>query len=98
MIAMKAIYRRSAGSLLALLAAFPVATGCESLGPRRLHRGSETRVSRDSSALPADENETSQIQDVMAEPSKPKPFFKSSRLPGGLSDEAREIESHVGIR
>ena len=28
----------------------------------------------------------------------PKPFFKPSRLTGGLSDEAREIEGDMGIR
>jgi hypothetical protein len=27
----------------------------------------------------------------------PKGFHKATRLPGALSDEAREIESHLGI-
>ncbi len=36
-----------------------------------------------------------------SEPSEsiaPKGFFKPSRLPGALSDEAREVESHLGIQ
>lgn len=45
-----------------------------------------------------DDVESTKILDVQSDPLKPKPFFRSSRLSGGLSDEAREIESHVGIR
>jgi hypothetical protein len=32
------------------------------------------------------------------EPSETKGFFKSSRIPGAMSSEAREIEQSLGVR
>ena len=42
------------------------------------------------------ETESSKILDVSSD--KPKPFFKASRMPSGLSDEARDIEKDLGIQ
>lgn len=43
------------------------------------------------------ETETSKILDVQADPKKPTPFFKGSRLSGALSDEGRDIERSLGV-
>lgn len=60
------------------------------------------RKARDADAEKAvskeDEVDSNKILDVQSDPAKPKPFFRPSGLAGGLSDEAREIESHMGIR
>lgn len=78
-----------------------LAAGCQSL--RQAIRGSgqdsasvmtKTRHLSESSALDGD---PAKILAVDSDPQKPKPFFRNSRRSGGLSTEAREIESHLGV-
>ena len=99
---MKATYRRAIAPGLILLGALSVAPGCESLNLRRQCQNGDCQAARASSTAPstvsAGEAESSKVLDVQSEPSKPQPFFKSSRLSGGLSNEAREIERHVGVQ
>ena len=76
-----------------LASAALVALGCETLNLRKNHRDDDPDVKKAS----ADEVESTKVLDVQSDSAKPKPFFRPSRLSGGLSDEAREIESHVGI-
>jgi hypothetical protein len=84
---MQALYRRAASLAMAFACTLIFASGCETLGKKRqIATGSET------------ETESTKILDVQSDPSKPEPFFRSSRLPGGLSDEAREIERHMNIQ
>ena len=75
-----------------------LAPGCETPNPRKPHLNGDTDVSKASVGKPGDDVESTKILDVQSDPSKPRPFFKSSRLSGGLSDEAREIERHVGVQ
>lgn len=44
----------------------------------------------------SDDSDEPNLGEVHSKP--PKGFFKGSRLPGGLSPEAREIESNFGIQ
>ena len=78
--------RRILGIALALAAACSALTGCE------LFRH-DVRSKSDGGAP---DDETSRIGEVRSE--APKGFFKSSRLPGAMSDEGREIERDLGIR
>ena len=71
-----------------------VATGCGRLREQIRQAGSETDVKKDKLA---DESETSKILDVQADPKKPTPFFKQSRLSGAWSSEGREIEHSLGV-
>ncbi len=88
--------RRTFGFGLSFLTVSLALPGCD-----LPHHGLRRR-GRDADAAEAstktDEVESNKIYDVQSDPAKPRPFFKGSRLQGGLSDEAREIESHVGIR
>lgn len=61
-----------------------------------LRRDHDKDVSKTSDS--AEESDTSKVLDVQSDPAKPKSFFKPSRLSGGLSDEAREIEKDMGIK
>jgi hypothetical protein len=84
--------RQTAGLVLMLL----TLTGCEPLrhNLRRRDSAKDDAVSR----AVDDEHEGEQVLDVRSSHEKPRPFFKSSRLPSGLSSEAREIEGDLGIR
>lgn len=99
---MQTILRRASRLGLALAFTFAAAPGCRSLGLRQPHAEKDPEVARASGTTPGsgggDEVESNKILDVQSEPSKPKSFFRPSRLPGGLSDESREIEGHLGIR
>jgi hypothetical protein len=77
---------RSLGVALTLVGSVPALAGCETW------RNSLRKPDHDPSA--ASEIDTSKIHDVQT---PGKPFFKSSRLPGAMSDEGREIESDLGI-
>ncbi len=90
--------RRTLGLGLTLVSLCPALAGCDPLlhNLRQRDRDRDPDVTKTSAV--ADEVESTKILDVQSEPSQKKPFFKSSRLSGGLSDESREIESHFGIR
>lgn len=60
--------------------------GCETL--RHEHRPKPIET--------ADDSDDPNLGEVQSKP--PKGFFKGSRLPGGLSPEAREIENNFGIQ
>lgn len=77
--------RRILGPGLALVCACSVFMGCESLRH-------ETRSKADDTGLEA---EDAKVGEVKSE--APKGFFKSSRLPGAMSDEGRDIERNLGI-
>ncbi|MFO0891840.1 MAG: hypothetical protein U0790_22220 [Isosphaeraceae bacterium] len=58
------------------------------------HALKSTRSGVDPTAVDSD---TSKILAVDGDAKNPSSFFKNSRRSGGLSSEAREIESHLGI-
>ncbi|GAC1470989.1 MAG: hypothetical protein NVSMB9_16640 [Isosphaeraceae bacterium] len=87
--------RRIQRLALVLLTCVSGLAGCESLHQNLRARTPEADTPHGLSER--DEVESNKILDVQSDPVKRRPFFRSSRLPGGLSDEAREIESHVGI-
>ena len=70
--------------------------GCE-----WLHQGLRSKSDRDPAVAHASgesvESEGDKILDVRSDSKKLKPFFRSSRLSGGLSSEAKEIENDLGI-
>jgi hypothetical protein len=59
--------------------------------------GKASRTTADKPSMADPEVESNKILDVQSGQDEPKPFFKSSRLSGALSEEGREIESHLGI-
>lgn len=61
--------------------------GCKLLGEQSRSKSDEL------SELRASEKSDDTEQSVA-----PKGFFKASRLPGAMSDEGREVESHLGIQ
>lgn len=75
-------------SLLVIVAGL-LLVGCDSL-----HQGVRRPAREEASAgeVAAPGNEVLDVQ-----PQSKKPFFKASRLPGGMSDEGREIERDLGI-
>ena len=78
---------------------FVTLTGCETLRSRQqaLHpSGHDPDVAH--ASVENVESESKKILDVQTDGKKTKPFFRSSRLSSGLSDEAREIENDLGIR
>jgi hypothetical protein len=78
---------RTFGLGLALAAACSALAGCEEL--RHGLRSKSVASSEDAA-------NGSGVQDV--KPDAPKGFFKSTRLPGAMSDEGREIEKSLGIQ
>ncbi len=64
-------------------------TGCETL----FHR----KATDEKKVDPKDEVATDDIQDLKHDGGT-KAFHKNNRLSGGLSDQAREIESHFNIQ
>jgi hypothetical protein len=85
---------RTLGAALALLLlSVPALTGCESLR-QGLHDGESVR---DDHKGDGGGSKTDEVLDVQSSQDKPKPFFKSTRLPGGLSSESRAIERDMGI-
>jgi hypothetical protein len=70
-------------------------TGCESLHHNLRSQDRDPEVKNASA-----ETETSdadKVLDVKSDGKTKKPFFSATRLSGGLSSEAREIESDMGI-
>jgi hypothetical protein len=85
---------RSLGTTVVLAAAVLTFAGCESV---RQAMGLRSASVEESDPLESDkERGVDTPLDVKS--SKPAPFFKNSRLKGGLSDQAREIERDLGIR
>jgi hypothetical protein len=82
---------RILGLALSLLGACAPLTGCT-----ELNHGLRSR-SDDQARAPSreEEDEPDKVLDVKSEA---KPFFKSTRLPGALSNEGREVERSLGIR
>jgi hypothetical protein len=72
------------GLTLVLVLAGAIVPGCEPLH-HNLRPASGTDPSRGDESKAEEPNET-------------KGFFKSTRLPGALSSEAREIEQSLGVR
>ena len=62
--------------------------GCKLLGEQPQSKSDELSERRASEKS----DDTDQSESVA-----PKGFFKSTRLPGALSDEGREVENHLGI-
>jgi hypothetical protein len=79
--------RRILGLGLALICACPGLVGCELLHQSERKHADDRFV---------EEEETPAIGEVKSE--APKGFFKSSRLPGAMSSEARDIERDLGIQ
>lgn len=72
--------------------------GCETLRLRQNHRGPDHDPDVKHAAPERVESEGEKILDVRSDDKKSQPFFRPSRLAGGLSSEAREIEGDMGIR
>jgi hypothetical protein len=92
--------RRSiSGPAILLTACATLATGCDTLRPSSRKRAEPEAVE----ARSVDEPEAvdfsgSKVPGIDATAKKPTPFFKNSRLSGGLSEEARDIEASLGVR
>ncbi|QEH38293.1 hypothetical protein OJF2_68910 [Aquisphaera giovannonii] len=87
------MFRRS---LLLFLMGLSVSTlaGCDRL--KQMLRSSDHATKADA-AEDADPTSPTKIQAVDADAKNPKPFFSKGYSSGGLSKEAREIESHLGV-
>ncbi|WP_337175815.1 hypothetical protein [Paludisphaera sp.] len=72
------------------------AGGCDTLRPSTRR---EPPPPIDEAVEPADGDGSDRIEAVTSDgrPSN-APFFKNNRLKGGLSDQARDIESSLGVR
>lgn len=86
---------RPVHKVLLVLALSTLLTGCETLR-QTLRPGSRTAKHQTAEGAESELQGPDVILDVKS--ATPKPFFKPSRLTGGLSDEAREIEGDMGIR
>ena len=79
---------------MGLLVSIASLAGCQS--EHGLLRKAKLAQETESKESPTEvESDSSKILDVRSD--KPKPFFKSSRLSGAMSDEGREIERDLGI-
>ena len=88
--------RRYPGVALALVTSCAIlAAGCEPLHHNLRPKDRDPEVAHASGE--AVESAGDKILDVQSDGKAAKPFFRSSRLSGGLSDEAREIEGSLGI-
>jgi hypothetical protein len=79
---------RSFGLSLALAGACSALAGCE-----ELRHGLRSKSAASSAQ---DEVKPSGVEAIKSD--SPKGFFKSTRLPGAMSDEGREIEKSLGIQ
>ncbi|MBY0398479.1 MAG: hypothetical protein K2X91_18695 [Thermoleophilia bacterium] len=86
------------GKLVALSALTLAAAGCESMRQSMGLRSAETDAAVDLADRPGGEPAPGIDTPLDVKSEKPAPFFKNSRLSGGLSDQAREIERDLGIR
>jgi hypothetical protein len=81
---------------LTFLSSYLALAGCD--WPHHSLRKNDRDPDVAQASAKSEDAESNKVLDVTAEPSRKKPFFSSSRLPSGLSDEARDIESHMGIQ
>lgn len=79
------------GLALSLSGVAPFLAGCE-----ELHHGLKAR-SDDQARVEPGEDEEEPKDKVLDVQSERKPFFKSTRLSGALSDEGRDIERSLGV-
>ncbi len=83
-------------ALTVFLAVSAALAGCEAI-----HRNVRPAKDHDPDVAHASgeavESDGNKILDVQSDGKKSKPFFRASRLSGGLSSEAREIEDSLGI-
>ena len=86
-------YRRTLAAFLALVCSGSALIGCESFHQNTRKRDRDV----DRASAESDEPEKDKVLGVDSDQDKPKGFFKSSRLPGGMSDESRDIEKSLGV-
>lgn len=72
-----------------------LATGCDTLRPSSRKAPAPPRDEAVEAADARDDEITAVTSDGRATTA---PFFKNNRLSGGLSDQARDIESSLGVR
>lgn len=91
--------RRSLCRVMCLSTVMAGMTGCDTLHSWLRHDDDKSNKSDadDISKPKAVESDTSKINAVDSDASNPKPFFKSDRVSGGWSSEAREIEKDLGV-
>jgi len=91
--------RRSIYRMLFLSTFVAGMTGCDTLHSWLRHDDDRDQKSDsdDISKPKRVESDTSKINAVDSDASNPKPFFKSDRVSGGWSSEAREIEKDLGV-
>jgi hypothetical protein len=89
--------RRFFGVALTLACVLLSVAGCETLRTRQHVRHTDYDPEVKDAAAEKVESEGEKILDVRSDGKKSQPFFRSSRLVGGLSSEAREIEGDMGI-
>lgn len=75
-----------------------VSSGCETLRPSTRKQVEDVTEEVAVEAEDIARGSASKIPSVTSDPRKPSPFFKNNRLTGGLSDQARDIESSLGVR
>lgn|GEM_PF-5680526 len=79
---------------MALAIASTVLVGCDLLHNQHQLRSKTTEADHEEEEHEED-NVAAKVRPVESESSKG--FFHSTRLPGALSDEGRDIEKHLGI-
>lgn len=97
---MTARTRRGLAISLALFKLMLAGPGCDCLNLRKAHHDTDAAVTKaaHTTETAAESSDTDKILDVSTDGTRQKPFFSGSRMQGGLSDEAREIESHMGVK
>lgn len=81
------------GMALTLAVFLPTLSGCETI-----RQAMGLRTNSGGTGDPADSNEIGEDTPLDVKSTRPRAFFQNSRLSGGLSDQAREIERDLGIR
>ena len=96
-----AMMRQLLRRVLVLSTVVLASSGCETLHSFRRasdEDDSKTRKSlSDPTAPKSVDSDVSKLNSVDSDEKDPQPFFKRSRLSGGLSSEARDIEKDLGI-
>jgi hypothetical protein len=85
---------RGFSTTLLFLGLWPLLTGCESMRNSVRHNDSHAK---ETAAKTEHDGEPGSDEVLDVKSSKPRPFFKPSRLSGAMSDEGREIERDLGI-
>ncbi|WP_165248314.1 hypothetical protein [Paludisphaera soli] len=92
--------RRTLGPAILLTACATLATGCDTLRPssRKRAEAAEPVEARSVDQPEAVDFSGSKVPGIDSTAKNPTPFFKNSRLSGGLSEEARDIERSLGVK